>query len=297
MVFWLLISLSREYPSMMTIPVEYKNIPGKKVVVNDLPKVITVEIRTSGFRIISNHFTKSFDPISVDVGGKMERSVITGGILAIPTNSFITDFSNQLGKEINITGFRPDSIIFNFKDKETRFVPVRLSFQGSFQKQYDTTSAPLIDPSVIEVSGPPAELAKLTYINTELLTGYALKADLKAKVKLIRNKLLTYNKEEVSVVIPVQKFTEGSFDIDIHAMNVPKGFTLKTYPGSVKVRYSVPLSEYNKISPPQFDVVADASTLEEEHPDKLTLQLMTRPSSVRNFFLDPEKVDYILRKQ
>ncbi|MBL0103925.1 MAG: hypothetical protein IPP51_09310 [Bacteroidetes bacterium] len=110
-VFWLLIALSREYPSEMVIPVSYSNIPGKKVVVNDLPKIITVEIKTTGFRIISNSFRKSFDPIQIDVAGKMQTLVLSSGILALPSQSFLSDFSRPLGKEISITGFKPDSII------------------------------------------------------------------------------------------------------------------------------------------------------------------------------------------
>jgi hypothetical protein len=172
-----------------------------------------------------------------------------------------------------------------------------LNFKGSFQKQYDTTGTPEISPSVIEVSGPPAELAKLDFVSTELLVGSELKADLKAKVKLVKNKLLTYNFDEVQVRVPVEKFTEGLVELEVHAINVSPGFSLKTFPETVKVRYIVPLSFYNKVNPSLFDGIVDATNLEQSHPDKLTVKLMTKPDFVRTAYIEPEKVDYILRKQ
>ncbi|MBL0103926.1 MAG: hypothetical protein IPP51_09315 [Bacteroidetes bacterium] len=176
-------------------------------------------------------------------------------------------------------------------------IPVRLNFKGTFQKQYDTTSAAIITPSVIEVSGPPSELAKVDFITTELLVGNDLKADLKAKVGLVKNKLLSYSSDQVQVRIPVEKFTEGSIDLELHAINVSSGYSLKTFPETVKVRYVVPLSYYNKVNPSLFDGIVDGEHLEDSHPDKLNVKLMTKPDFVRTVSIEPQKVDYILRKQ
>ena len=46
-----------------------------------------------------------------------------------------------------------------------------------------------------------------------------------------------------------------------------------------------------------FDAIVDATNLENTHPDKVTIQLITRPAFVRTAVAEPERVDYILRKQ
>src|SRR5687768_11774206 len=68
-VFWLLIALSHDYTTTVIYPVKYVNLPGKKVVMNDLPTKIAVQLRTTGFRIMSFGLSKEQPPVEVDVAG------------------------------------------------------------------------------------------------------------------------------------------------------------------------------------------------------------------------------------
>jgi hypothetical protein len=125
----------------------------------------------------------------------------------------------------------------------------------------------------------------------------SVKAPLKTKVKLITNRLLTYSTDKVDVYIPVEKFTEGVIEVPVQPTNLAKGFSLKTFPDKVKVRYMVSLSRYNKISPAMFKAVVDASGLEKEHPEKIVVQLIQKPEFIRMAELESERLDYIMRKE
>lgn len=296
-LFWCLIALSNDYNTRISIPVTYANIPGKKVVINDLPKEISVVVKTSGFKIISFNFNKQQKPIEIDVASKMKSSSVSSGFMSLATKAFLSDFNQQLGKDVVVSGFEPDSIIFNFRDKVTKSVPVFIDLKATFARQFDTSSSPVANPAFVEVSGPPAILAGLKSIKTELVETGELKSTYKKKVALIKNKLLTYDVSEVTVTVPVEKFTEGTVDVPVNAINVSGGFALKTFPEKVKVRYVTSLSNFNKVSPAMFDAIVDADNLESLHPDKISIQLITRPAFVRSASAEPERVDYILRKQ
>ncbi|MBP6533294.1 MAG: hypothetical protein KA285_08410, partial [Bacteroidia bacterium] len=296
-LFWFLIALSNDYNTRISIPVTYVNIPGKKVVINDLPKEISVVVKTTGFRIISFGFNKRQESIEIDVASKMKSSSVSSGFMSLATKSFLPDFNKQLGKEVTVSGFEPDSIIFNFRDKVTKAVPVFIDMKATFARQFDTSSSPFSNPAFIEVSGPPAILSKLKFVKTELVETGELRSTFKKKVGLVKNKLLTYDVSEVNITVPVEKFTEGTVDVPVNAINVSKGFSLKTFPEKIKVRYVTSLSDFNKVSPAMFDAIVDASDLESRHPDKISIQLITRPSFVRTATAEPERVDYILRKQ
>lgn len=296
-LFWFLIALSNDYNTRISIPVTYVNIPGKKVVINDLPKEISVIVKTTGFKIISFGFNKKQESIEIDVASKMKSSSISSGFMSLATKAFLPDFNKQLGKEVTVSGFEPDSIIFNFRDKVTKSVPVFIDLKATFARQFDTSSSPVASPAFIEVSGPPAILSKLKVIKTELVETGELRSTFKKKVGLVKNKLLTYDISEVNVTVPVEKFTEGTVDVPVNAINVSKGFSLKTFPEKIKVRYVTSLSDFNRVSPAMFDAIVDATDLESRHPDKISIQLMTRPSFVRSATAEPERVDYILRKQ
>ncbi len=296
-VFWLLIALSHEYPTTVVYPVNYVNLPGKKVVMNDLPTKIAVNVRASGYRIISLGLGKEQESVQVDVADNMNTSAVTNDFLSLPTQSFISEFANELGKDVVITGFKPDSIVFSFSDLTTKLVPVVLSLKATFEKQFDTTGGVAISPAFIEVSGPPSVMHSLQSVSTEPLSFQNLKSTVKGKVKLIPGRLLTYNVNEVKYSIPVEKYTEGSVDVSVHPINVSEGLSLKTFPDVVKVSYQVALSKYNNVNKSMFDATVDANDIEKLKLPKLDVKLITYPSFVKISLIDPAKVDYILRKQ
>ena len=296
-VFWLLLALSHEYTTKLTFPVKYINLPGKKVVMNEMPAQISLLIKTSGFNILSYGFQNKQETVEVDIASSLQNTPFNTEVLAIPTKSFLIDFAKELGNDVNVTGFQPDSIIFNFSDMITKKVPVELSLQASFEKQFDSTGSARIFPSLVEVSGPPALVEKLNSIKTENIIIDNIKETVKGKAKLVENRLLSFNVENVEYTLPVEKFTEGFAEVDIHPVNVREGYSLKTFPDKVKVRYLVALSNYNKVEKKMFDAIVDAGNLSERHTAKLSVSLVKNPEFVRITILEPEKVDYILRKQ
>lgn len=297
-IFWLLISLSHDYPTALTFPVSYMNLPGKKVVVNELPESITLQVKTSGFKILSYDFQKQKKAIAVDVAGKLKvNEQFLGDVLAIPTASFTPDFTRQLGSEIVILAYEPDSIVFNFSDRIQKKLPVRLNADLTFEKQYDTSSFISVAPDSILVSGPPSILETMHYVRTEKLKLENIRTPVVQTVKVSTNKLLTFATESVTVKIPVEKFTEGRTEVPIHTLNVDSGYSLKTFPDKIMIRYQVALSRYNHVDAGQFDAVVDGRNLGELNTAKLPVRLQTVPPYVRAIFIEPEKVDYILRKK
>lgn len=297
LIFWLLISLSHDYPTSLKVPVVYKNIPGMKVVMNDLPTEITVHLKANGFKIFSYHFEKSRDTVTIDVSSKLNERNLNTPVLSFATQSLMVDFNKGLGKEEVVSGFEPDSIVFTFTDRISKKVPVISNASLNFASQYDSTIGWSVSPSEIIVSGPPAILDTLNFVYTESLSLTDVKTPVKQKLKIISNKLVSYNASEVTVFLPVEKFTEGNVTVKLAPVNVKPGYTLKTFPDHIQIRYVVALSNYNKVNSSMFTAVVEAPAVEQVTPGKLAVQLRSRPFYIRNLIMDPEKVDFILRKE
>ena len=296
-VFWLLLALSNEYNTTLSFPVTYINMPGKKVIMNELPAKISVSLKTTGFKILSFGLHKEQKPLEIDVAEKFANTKISTDFFALPTGFFLQDFSRKLGKDVTIVRFDPDSIVFNFSDIITRKIPVSYSYRADFEKQYDSTGNAFVSPAFIDVSGPPSIIQKLKYVYTKAIILTNVKAPVKQKVKLIPNHLLSYSTKEVEFRLPVEKFTEGIEEVEIHPVNVSQGYSLKTFPDKVKVRYLVAISNYNKVDASMFDAIVEGGEKEKKPGSKLGISLITTPSFIRITRLEPEKVDYILRKQ
>ena len=145
-----MLAISGEYPTTLTIPVKYVNMPGKKIVMNDLPSHISVQLKTSGFKILSFGFDKEPAPVEVDVASNVQGN-FNSDVISIATKLFLPDFSKELGNDVVITGFQPDSIVFNFSDLITKTLPVILPLKVSFEKQYDSTGSVIINPPMITI--------------------------------------------------------------------------------------------------------------------------------------------------
>jgi hypothetical protein len=124
-IFWFLIAMSKTYTDKFIFPVQYINFPDQRIVINDLPKSITLMVKTSGFRILAYRFSSTQEPIQIDVAASFKGNVDPkNDLVAVPSKSLAEDFSQQLGNDYVITGFAPDSILFTFSNKISKRVPL-----------------------------------------------------------------------------------------------------------------------------------------------------------------------------
>lgn len=296
-VFWLLMSLSRSYSTSIVFPVKYTHLPDRKLVVNELPEQITVQLKTSGFRIIYYGFRRQPDPINIDLASGISGSGRLRDAAAIPTRNFAADFSRQLGAEVEVLGFDPDTILVLFSDKVTKKVPVQTNLFIQLDRQFDTVSAPFTVPDSVLVSGPPSALRKIRKVVTRKIEKSGVKTNLDFSVELEDVPLVEFDPPAVQVKVNVEKFTEGMQEVPVHAVNVPAGYVLKMFPERVTVRYQVALSKFKSVNLQQFDIVADASSLPDADISILPLRVIAQPGMVRAVSVVPSEVEFILRKK
>ncbi|MFM2208127.1 MAG: hypothetical protein RL213_2102 [Bacteroidota bacterium] len=296
-VFWLLQSLSDVYPATIGFPVRYSGLPERKVVVNELPARIALDLRTTGFRILYYRFFKSPDPVEIDVSSGIASTGVSSDVLVVPTRYFLQDFNSQLGEEIQVTGFRPDSIVLMFNDRVSKRVPVLTRTAFSLRRQYDTLAGPTAFPDSVTVSGPPSAVRNIARVYTHPADFGELQSSVDTPVVLQPVPLVDIEPSEVRVSIKVEKFTEGIFEVDVHPVNVPAGFVLKTFPDQVKVRYQASLSVFSTVDKEQFEVVADASSANGSGLNMLPLRVVTQPAGVRSVVVEPLEVEFLLRRK
>lgn len=296
-LFWLLIALSHEYPATVSFPVRYVNLPDRKVVMNELPDRVAITLRTSGFRILSYEFSSKRTPIEIDVASKLGGKGSRPDALAIPTRIFQPDFTRQLGTQLALQSYEPDSIVFYFSDQQTVRLPVIVPLKLSLARQYDTTGSIILRPDSITVTGPPSLIRHLKGVSTAPVELTELKSSVARKVPLIENRLLTFSDSVVDLRIPVEELTEAKMSVPVRTINTPAGYILKTFPDRVELRFQVPLSQYREVQSADFDAVVDGSRLLNDKPARLPVKILASPPSARAILIDPSNVDYILRKE
>lgn len=293
---WLLMSLSKEYVISVSFPVKYVNLPKDKLIANQLPEVIDLELRSTGFNLLvyklkQHRETVMFDINDVKASNKKNNYYIL-------SNSRLDRITSQFSEAIKVVHIKPDTVFVNYNKKISKTVPVHAIVNIEFADQYQQADSIQLEPKTIEVMGSKEALAKIEYVETAVykLKNQSTNAIIDMRLeKKPDMKQIEFSQNTVKARINVMKFTEAQVELPIEVLNLPVGLNLKTFPDKVTLKYQVAFDDYGKINTSDFKVVVDYSKIE-KGSNKLKLSVQKSPLNVRAIKLSAEKVEYIIRK-
>jgi YbbR domain-containing protein len=294
--FWVITTLSMEFSSTIKFPVNYINMPKDKLISNNLPDSIELEVKGSGFDIVRFRIKQHLEPVLLDASSYKPHK--GSDYFYFTTNSKLDNISRQMGTDLHVLGIIPDTIFLNFSKKISKLVPVRAEINLSFEKGFQQADSILILPREIRISGSQTLVEKVKELHTQNIAVAGLNKTVTLRRALVVGaelKQLELSVDSVSIHVPVTKFTEGMQEIQVEALNVPLGTTLKVFPDRIKVTYLVAFDAFEKIKPEMFSAVVDYSKLE-PGSSKIKVELKRFPPRVRSININPERVEYILRK-
>jgi YbbR domain-containing protein len=293
-LFWLLMALSKEYTITLSYPAEYVNPPKDKVVSNDLPEKINIDIRSKGFFLLAYKF-KEAQKVYVDL--KDSRSLSKNNYYLL-SNSQINKITEQFSSRIKIINISPDTIFLNFNKKITKLVPVRSNLSITLDNLYRLTDSVKLVPGFIAISGAADVINKIDHVETSPVNLKDVNKKEEINLTIVnpsRKGEIQMSAPNVKAVVNVKKYTEATIELPIEAINLPIGYTLKSFPDKVTVKYNVAFDSYDKIDAAQFHAVIDYKKAD-PNSNKLKIILDKYPEEIQSVKLNPEKVEYILKK-
>lgn len=294
--FWLLMSLSKDYSVVINFPVQYVHLPQDKVIANHLPETIDMEINARGFDLLFYKLKQKRETVLMDVRDAKPLPALNQYYLL--TNSRIDKLTAQFGNNVRVKKVNPDTVYLNYNKKNMKLVPVKVKMDLSFESPFQQSDSIIISPSYIEVSGAADVVDKIIEVYTQEIKLEKINKTQKIDVEVVKTGNLKYvelSVEKINITVPVLKYTEATIDLPIEAINLPTDFSLKTFPDKVQVKYNVSFDDYEKINQQQFKAVVDYKKIE-QGSDKLKVSLLQFPSQIRSIKLNPEKVEFIIRK-
>ncbi|HEV7230239.1 MAG TPA: CdaR family protein [Bacteroidia bacterium] len=294
--FWVITTLSMPFPSLLKFPVKYVNLPKDKLISNNLPDSLELDIKASGFEILRCRMKQHLDPIVIDASSYRPHK--NSGYYFITTNTKLDNISRQIGNGLKILSIIPDTIFLNFSRKASKIVPVKANVELSFRKEYQQSDSIVIFPKEIRISGSPALLDKVKELHTQDVVLKDLDKSVTLRKAVLINsefKQLELASDSVSIKVPVAKFTEGEVSVALEMLHVPPGTSLKVFPDKIKITYLVSFDSFEKVKPEMFRAVIDYAKLE-EGSTKIKVDMVRVPTFIRSVMLNPDRVEYIVRK-
>lgn len=295
--FWILNSLDKNYTTSVSLPVIYKGFPAGKIVLNDLPSTIKINLTAKGFNLIPITVFTNNSKLSIDLS-QIKFNKNGEEFYRIPAHDLFDQVRNNFSQNVKINNLFPDTISFVLSEKYSKKIPVIPLYSIKFDNQFNVSDTLVIKPKYIRIYGPKKELENIKYISTDSIfldfpeTSQTIKINLKKYLKFIE---LEYN--QVDVTIPIEKFTEKKLTVPIKATNMPDSIEIKTFPESAELTILTPLSKYDLMNESQFRISVNFNDASQQHKTRLPLLIDKKPEFVIVNYIKPEKVEFIIKKK
>jgi len=296
---WMLIKLSDQYTTDITIPIVYSDIPEGKILVNKVDTLIKIGITDRGFALAWIKYFKKKDPLSIDLKDLRLRQNMHQYVALVSTESWANNFLGQYNLNGNVDNINPDTIAFNFEDRYSKKVPVKTNVILNFSKQFFAYDSLIVTPDSTIVSGLYQSIDNIDFVETVPFTFNNLNMSVNENIPLklpIESPNIRIDPSKVNLKLTVEKFTESQIEVPITKINQPEEMRIKIFPEKLTVKYLIALKDFKKINPDMFICNVDISHLLDGNSNKLDVSLKTFPSYIRILSIEPAEVDFLVLK-
>lgn len=272
-------------------------MPEERMLTEKLPSQIDISISGSGYQLISYWMQPNNAKVLLD-GRNIGTRPSGNATIAFLTTYHGIDFFNREHSDVKALNIKPDTLFLTFFNRGFKKVPVILRSELNFERQYYLTDSIQLSPDSISISGPIARLDSISQIKTELFKLSNINSSGTYKLKLIQeDTLLAYEPSSIDVKLSVDQFTEAIFEVPVKIEHLLSSDSLDIFPNSVKLSCLVALKDFSKLKASNFIIAADAFDLRNSRAKSLKLYIRDSPNFVRNIQLQPESVEFIIRKK
>lgn len=290
--FWFLSSLSKQYTTNLTIPIKYTSFNKDFILIEEPIDFIEIQVTGSGFELLGEQMSLNGNSLKVNLGEALKLGKNRFGI---PTSKFQNEIYLYLDKDIRFERLTSDSILFKTDKRATRSIKVIPNIELTFESSYNSIGEIAVTPDIVEISGPQEELDSMQFITTKKLKFDEVNDSLKITYSFSEDKRfqsLDIVPGEISILVPVDKFTEKSFEV---AIEWNKDVSIRTFPNKVMVVFLVPLSNYEQLTEQGIKAMVNL-TDGFQKKRKLKVDIKGVPDFAKLLRVEPEKIEFIIKQ-
>ena len=290
-VLWLFTALNEQYTSSVTVNAKYINYPKEKVFLKPLPDNFKIMITAKGWDLMSNYFRRKAESITIDLNEYKKADVLV-------VRTLQDKFALLMSQKITIGDVFPETISMILDEKASKKVPIHLLTDFTYKDRYGLGGDITFTPDSVTVTGPDSIVKNIDHVDTKSGTLKNLDhlSNYEINLKDPDPKNIAYSPDIVKVTVPVYQLSEKKISIAVQAINKPHADTFQLIPATVSIIYQVPVNKYSEIDPAQFQAIVDGSQIDTVNREPLKIQLITQPKYIYNPRLNPDFVDYVVRK-
>jgi hypothetical protein len=291
-LIWLLITFSKEYTTVITYAVIYKNIPQNKLLQEAPINTIDITVKASGFKILRSNFKNKKIQLEASDLQRKEHSKFY-----FLTKNQVKKIQQQLLFGVELKEIEQDTIYLNLGLLTSKKVALKPNLDINYHIGYDLLNEIKISPDSIVISGPEAQVEKTNYLDLSELKLDDVKSDFSEEVTILKlNNNFKISDLKTIISGSVDKFTEGKLQVSFTTKNLPKDINLTILSEKVEIVFVVALSNFSKISEASFKVECDYLISEKNNLGYLIPKVILAPDFIKSIKIIPKKIDFLIQK-
>jgi YbbR domain-containing protein len=290
-IAWVFTTLSGTYNFTVKKELSYKNAPEKRAFHSLQPDTINTTMQGTGWQMLFSRMNSEDNMITVDLQTLENKDYVV-------LSSQLKQINDK--KEFNeqIVGFNPDTLYFDFSNRAVKRIPVKLLSVINYQHQFSQSNNVLIKPSYVTLSGPAGIIDNIKAWNTDSLILDSVNETIRTRVNMQSAKEgnVSIYPKSVQVVLPVDEFTEKTISIPVKLINNQNYYKVKIFPQKVSVTFITSLNRYAEMDEELFEASADLALWSDRDYTTLPIKLTHIPAYCKIVKIEPQNIDFIVRK-
>jgi hypothetical protein len=294
--FWLLLTLNETVTKELQVPVTITNVTDDYHLISDEVMNVTVTMSGQGLSLLGSVRGMSEREASVNFSELVKKADQDQGVATISETELLTLVRKKIGN-VKVTDMKPRELKIYFTKGNAVKVPVRLNDPRIVAKEHYFVVKTEVEPDSVMVYAikPLTKAIKSVEINYFMLDEE--KEGTEKKVRMPYKTGVKYSPKEVTVKVTTDLLVEDTMRVRIKVPDFADNTILRTFPPSVTVRYTVPVSRKKDAKSTGFIVepVMDQVVLHEDSVVDLVVREF--PPFVLNPRLEVKKVGYLLERR
>lgn len=285
--FWWSQTMNQNYETQMKLPVLVADVPENVRITGQPARQLTVSLSGKGSTLKKSGRKGSRNVLRVSNSVFM----MSHGHASLSTSRLRDSIAAMLPPSVSIHSISPDSLVYQYAVQHSVMLPVEFDGTTESQDQFfleriefspDSIRAQVLDTDTA-VHRAVAEVGQVL-----------LSSDTIIRIASLRHERdVVFSQDQVTVTILSQQYTEKSLEVPITGVNFPEYVHLKAFPSKVGVTFWVKMSEYDRVTETDFQVVVDYNDISAD-ASKVRVRIYSQPANVRNVRLQTRTVDYLM---
>lgn len=286
--FWWGRSMTSSREGNIRVEINYSGVDDRVVFATPLPTQLIISVRDNGKQL--RQLSKQTLSINLNLS-----SVITEreGVLQLTADMLRPRLQDILPGSTIILQITPEQIQTSYHIQSVKIVPISLQAQVKYATQYQAKTLPLLSEDSVRIYGAENVLNDINCLYTDSILINDLRDSITQIVTLQVPASVRCSTTQIQVTFQAEQFTDKSFTLPIHTLQVPEGEHMRLFPQQTTVVVRVGISHYAQVTIEDLTAICYYPS---KHCDALPIEIQTNNPYISNIRCYPSAVEYIIER-